>query len=133
VPAIATHCVVDLYDCPHDLLDDVAVVTAAVRRAAEEGFATLLHEVSHRFHPQGVTALGLIAESHIAIHTWPEYNYAAADVLTCGARANAEKACAYLVTALRAGRHKLTRLERGMEAETVSPVVVDGVGGSGAS
>ena len=122
---VATHCILDLYDCPRDLLDDVSVITAAVRQAAEEGFATLLNEVSHRFHPQGVTALGLIAESHIAIHTWPEYNYAAADVLTCGERANAEKACAYLVGALQAGRHSLTKMERGAGILNLTTDVVD--------
>ena len=72
-------------------------------------------EVSHHFHPQGVTALGLIAESHVAIHTWPEYRYAAIDVFTCGRRANAEKACRYLISALKAERHSLKTLTRGSE------------------
>jgi S-adenosylmethionine decarboxylase len=113
--AIGTHCILELYDCPCDLLDDEAFVTNALREAVEHGMATLLHEVSHHFHPQGVTALGLIAESHVAIHTWPEYGYAAADVFTCGNRAKAEKACLYLVGALKAGSHSLRKLQRGQE------------------
>ena len=113
---IGTHCILELYDCPPELLDDHDFVVQTLREAARHGFATLLADVSHKFHPQGVTALALIAESHLAIHTWPEYGYAAVDVFTCGHRAKAERACAYLRRALRARRHSLTRLSRGEEA-----------------
>jgi S-adenosylmethionine decarboxylase len=121
---IGSHCLVELYDCPAALLDDETVVRGAVRTAANEGFATLLHEVSHHFHPQGVTALGLIAESHIAIHTWPEHGYAAVDVFTCGDRANAEKACRHIARSLQAGRQSVTKLIRGEGAAgcAASPV-----------
>jgi len=105
----------ELYDCPRDLLDDETFVKDTLRQAVDRGFATLLHEVSHHFHPQGVTALGLIAESHVAIHTWPEHGYAAVDVFTCGDRADAEKACLYLVGALQAGRHTIRKLTRGTQ------------------
>ena len=112
-----THCIVELYDCPPELLNDESFIKNALRAAVEQGRATLLHEVSHRFHPHGVTALGLIAESHIAIHTWPEHRYAAVDVFTCGERANAENACRHLVRALRAGRHAIRILARGGELD----------------
>ena len=108
------HCIAELYDCPGDLLNDEAFIRQALRDAVGDGKATLLHEVSHSFHPQGVTALGLIAESHVAIHTWPEYGYAAVDVFTCGDRASAVAACESLVRSLKAGRHDLKRLDRGM-------------------
>ena len=114
--ATGTHCILELYDCPRHLLDDEAFVTGALRGAVDEGLATLLHEVSHHFHPQGVTALGLISESHLSIHTWPEYGYAAADVFTCGDQADPEKACAHLVRVFQADRHSMTKLIRGIEA-----------------
>ena len=110
-----THCIAELYDCPRELLNDETFVKRALREAVEEGFATLLHEVSHKFHPQGVTALGLIAESHVAIHTWPEYGYVAADVFTCGHRAKAEQACEHLVRTFRSGRHSIRNVIRGTE------------------
>lgn len=103
----------ELYDCPRSLLDDESFIVGALREAVEKGLATLLHEVSHHFHPQGVTALGLIAESHVAIHTWPEHGYAAVDVFTCGDRANAEKACQHLAKALQADRCTMRKLTRG--------------------
>lgn len=116
VETTGTHCLVELYDCPPDLLNDEEAVKQALRDAVRHGFADLLAEVSHRFTPQGITALGLLAESHISIHTWPEHGYAAADVFTCGERANAETACLSLVKALRAGRHAFLKLTRGTGA-----------------
>jgi len=113
---IGTHCIVELYGCPRELLNDEQFVKNAVREATSHGLATLMGEVSHRFQPQGVTALGLLAESHISIHTWPEHGYAAADVFTCGETANPQKACTYLINAFRADRHSLTKLVRGPEA-----------------
>lgn len=112
---IGIHCICELYDCPRKLLDDETFVRQALRESVDHGLATLLHEVSHRFHPQGVTALALVAESHVAIHTWPEFGYAAIDVFTCGRRANAEKACLHLVRVFEAGKYTLTRLDRGAE------------------
>jgi len=111
--ATGTHCIVELHGCPSHLLNDESFVVEALRGAVSQGMATLLHEVSHKFEPQGVTALALIAESHLAIHTWPEYGYAAADVFTCGDRASAEKACEYLVDVFQAERHSMKKLTRG--------------------
>ncbi len=113
---IGTHCIVELYGCPRELLNDEQFVRNVVREATSHGLATLMGEVSHQFHPHGVTALGLLAESHIAVHTWPEHGYAAADVFTCGETANPQRACAYLIDVFQADRHSLTKLVRGPEA-----------------
>ena len=113
---IGTHCIVELYGCPRELLNDEQFVKNAVREATSHGLATLMGEVSHQFQPHGITVLGLLAESHIAVHTWPEHGYVAADVFTCGETANPQKACTYLINAFRAGRHSLTKLVRGPEA-----------------
>ena len=112
---LGIHCLLDLYDCPVTKLDDPKFVVETLRRAAALSGSALLSEVSHRFHPQGVTALGLLAESHISIHTWPENSYAAADIFTCGETTSPEKACEFLVDAFEARRHRLIRLERGCE------------------
>jgi len=113
--SVGIHCIAELYDCPRHLLNDEAFVCGALREAASFGMATLLKNVSYQFQPHGVTALGLLAESHISIHTWPEYGYVGADVFTCGDRASAVKACEYLVTAFQPGRHSLKRIDRGPE------------------
>lgn len=116
VPTIGSHCTLELYGCPPDLLNSVAAVQAALREAAERSHSTLLGELVHEFKPQGVTALALLAESHISIHTWPELGYAACDVFTCGENTLPERACQYLAEALRAERHELRRFPRGEHA-----------------
>lgn len=113
---VGTHCVLELYGCEAKLLNDVQFILGALRRAAEASHSTHLAEVSHAFTPQGVTALALLAESHISIHTWPENGYAAIDVFTCGEHTRPEQACAYLQRALRATESYLRKLPRGRHA-----------------
>ena len=110
--AIGKHCILELYDCNHERLDDEAFIRGAITDAAKRAGATLLHLVTHHFEPQGVTGLALLAESHISIHTWPESGYAAVDVFTCGDHTMPERACQVLIEALEAGNHKLTSFRR---------------------
>lgn len=122
MPSIGTHIVLEMYDCPPEVIDDLTRVRQAVREAAAAARSTLLHEAAHSFEPQGVTALGLLAESHISVHTWPELGYAAADVFTCGDEARPRAACEHLARALEAGRHEIRELARGPEAPVPLPV-----------
>ncbi|MHC5111635.1 MAG: adenosylmethionine decarboxylase [Planctomycetota bacterium] len=112
--AVGLHCFGELFDCPGELLNDVNHIEQALRDAVKCGNATLLREVSFKFSPQGITALGLISESHVSIHTWPECGYAAVDAFTCGDRANAENAVQHLVKALGAKKYLLKKLDRGL-------------------
>jgi S-adenosylmethionine decarboxylase len=113
VTPLGTHCILELHGCPSDLLNDVVFVRDALARASEQGLSTLLHLTSHQFDPQGVTAVGLLAESHVSIHTWPEHGYAAVDIFTCGGNARPRQACAYLVKRFGAREHILKILSRG--------------------
>ncbi|MAE66425.1 MAG: adenosylmethionine decarboxylase [Phycisphaeraceae bacterium] len=111
--SIARHVIVDLYGCPRELIDDVEFVRATLVEAAQRSISTLLQEVSHRFEPQGVTVVGLLAESHISIHTWPEHQYVAADILTCGEDADPDEACRYLAQRFESIEHETRHLDRG--------------------
>ena len=113
--AIGRHCILELQGCPYDLLDNETLVRNAIVEASQKSLSTLLHLSSHRFEPQGVTAVGLLAESHISIHTWPELGYAACDIFTCGASARPTQACDFLATALCAARQSLQVLTRGRQ------------------
>ncbi len=119
---IGTHCILELYNCPWQLLNDVSFIQRTLREAANSAQSTLLDEVSFQFNPQGVTALALLAESHISIHTWPERGYLAADVFTCGEHTQPEKACQYLLEAFRAQDHAFFQLPRGKYASTIRQV-----------
>ena len=59
-------------------------IEQAMLNATKEANATIISHNFHKFSPYGVSGVVVIAESHVAIHTWPEYNYAAVDIFTCG-------------------------------------------------
>lgn len=103
----------ELYGCPSAVLDDASLLSEILRKAAAISNTQLLNLHVHPFATQGVTALALLAESHIALHTWPEYGYAAVDLFACGTRARPDVGCAYLVKALQARRHSLSTVRRG--------------------
>ncbi len=126
---LGAHFILEMYDCPADKLDNVQIVLDALRAAAKAAQSTLLAESHHRFEPQGVTALALLAESHISIHTWPELGYAAADVFTCGEHTRPKDACHVLMQQLGAERHEVRKLTRGEPPPALpqrTPVVVNG-------
>ncbi len=80
-----THLLADLYGVNAALLVACADIDALLRAAAEAAGARILHSHFHSFgQSQGVTGVLLLAESHISIHTWPEYGFAAADIFMCG-------------------------------------------------
>ncbi|WP_108681986.1 adenosylmethionine decarboxylase [Methyloceanibacter sp. wino2] len=79
-----THLIIDLLGA--ERLDDLEHIEATLRQCVEEANATLLHIHLHHFEPNGgVSGVAVLAESHISIHSWPEYGYAALDVFMCGA------------------------------------------------
>lgn len=95
-----------------EALDDSEVAEAALRKAVEAGGATLIEVFVYGFSPHGVSAMAVIAESHIALHTWPEYGYAAVDIFTCG-EADAEAILQALVDTYRPTRTERRVIERG--------------------
>ena len=88
------------------------MISTALEQAAEKANAKLLNIVSHCFEPQGVTALALLAESHISIHTWPELGYATVDAFTCGTRTDPERAIEMLKKSVGAKRSQLRTFNR---------------------
>ena len=106
------HLLLELYKCDSEKLNDESYLRCALNRAAKLAKATVLNLISNKFEPQGVTAIALLAESHISIHTWPESNYSAVDIFTCGQNMSPELASQYLIEALNAEEHFLRVIER---------------------
>ncbi len=73
---------VDMYGCDANL-DDVEFLRTTLKKAAAEMGSTIVRTTSHKFSPTGTTVIIILAETHISIHTWPEYNYAALDIFIC--------------------------------------------------
>lgn len=111
---LGTHLVVDAWQSPGDLLNDPERIRRALLDAIAAGGATLIDLCVHQFSPHGVTATATLAESHIAVHTWPELGYFAADIFFCGS-GDPHKAIKLLQDALQAKQVKMTELKRGFD------------------
>lgn len=90
------HLLTEFYGCDHDILNDVGKIKGLMEEAAVASGASVVESVFHRFSPHGVSGVVVIAESHLAIHTWPEYGFAAVDLFTCGEEVDPWKAYAFL-------------------------------------
>ncbi len=82
--ALGNHVLAELFDCDQNILNDAESVEMYLKSAAITCGATIVNSIFHTFNPHGVSGVVVIAESHLAIHTWPEYSFAAIDVFTCG-------------------------------------------------
>lgn len=82
--ALGRQILVEFYDCKESKINDVNYIESSLINATKASRATIISHNFHKFSPYGVSGVVVIAESHVAIHTWPEYNYAAVDIFTCG-------------------------------------------------
>ena len=80
--ALGRQILVEFYDCSK--INDVEYIEESMLSGTKAANATIISHNFHKFSPYGVSGMVVIAESHVAIHTWPEYNYAAVDIFTCG-------------------------------------------------
>lgn len=71
-------------DCNLEKMEDVELIEETLGKSAKLMGLTLLKTISHKFTPQGLTAITLLAESHIAIHTYPDENSIFVEVMSCG-------------------------------------------------
>lgn len=82
--ALGRQILVEFYDCEKNVLDDKNYIERALKEGVNLSGATIIATTFHNFSPFGVSGVVVIAESHVSIHTWPEYGYAAVDIFTCG-------------------------------------------------
>ena len=82
--ALGRQMTIEFYDCKSATLTDAAALEKVFLRAAELSGAHVVDSVFHSFQPQGVSGVVVISESHFAVHAWPEHDYAAVDLFTCG-------------------------------------------------
>ncbi len=82
--ALGRQMAVEYYDCDPHVLADASGLEKIFLRAAEAAHATVVESCFHAFAPQGVSGVVVISESHLAVHAWPEHDYAAVDIFTCG-------------------------------------------------
>ena len=103
--------IVDLYGCVADL-NDSSWLTGVLESAAKEMGSTIVETVSHQFSPIGITVILLLAETHISIHTWPQYKYAALDIFICSDEVAPEAAWNVVKAALKPTSFKTREIHR---------------------
>lgn len=111
--SLGNQIVAEFYHCDRDRLDDVDFIERAMVDAARIAGATIVSRAFHHFSPHGVSGAVIIAESHLAVHTWPEYGYAAVDLFTCGDDVLAEAAFDHLRGQFAAGQISTMEIHRG--------------------
>ena len=111
---LGRHILVEYYNCDKEILKDHKIIEEYMREAAIRSKATIVTSCFHRFNPWGVSGAVIIQESHLTIHTWPEYGYASVDLYTCGDTINPWDAFDYLEDVLGAERSESTEIARGM-------------------
>ena len=100
-----------------DILDNSGEVLLAIRNACTQGGATVMRTLAHRFQPRGLTALAVLAESHVAVHTYPEHASYALDVFTCGRSADPMAIASAIIRSLGGGQPQLRLVRRGRDGQ----------------
>jgi len=116
--ALGKHLLVELRDCRPGILDDLHAVREAMVDAAKAARATIVDVSFHEFSPFGISGMVVIAESHLSIHTWPEYGYAAVDVFTCGEVIRPEDAARFLIERFGSRNPSMVEMKRGILSHT---------------
>ncbi len=111
--SLGRHVLAEIYGCSEKLLNEVTFLENAMVDSAQKANATVLNSTFHHFAPIGVSGVVVIQESHLAIHTWPEYGFASVDIFTCGETVNPWEALEYLKTALKASHISAIEMKRG--------------------
>ena len=106
------HLLLELYGCNSEKLNDELYLRCQLNSAAKLAKASVLNIVSNKFEPFGVTAIALLAESHLSIHTWPESQYSAIDIFTCGRNMQPKLASQFLIESLEASNYLLKTIAR---------------------
>ena len=112
--ALGRHVLVEFFECSHEILNDVSTIENSMVSAAKEAGATVINSTFHHFSPFGVSGVVVIQESHLAVHTWPEYRYAAVDLFTCGDPVDPWVSYSYLKKAFKAAHGSSMEIRRGL-------------------
>ena len=111
--ALGRHILAEFFNCDREILNDSGEIEILMKKAALACGATIVSSVFHTFNPHGVSGVVVIAESHLAIHTWPEYGYAAVDVFTCGNLVDLNTAIQSVQNSVRADKMESKEFIRG--------------------
>jgi len=107
--------IIELYGCKKTKLNDLAFIEVALKDAAIAAKATIVQQFFHQYSPHGISGTIVIAESHLNLHTWPEYDFAAVDVFTCGEELRPDLALEVLKSRFEALHCTIEKIKRGKD------------------
>jgi S-adenosylmethionine decarboxylase len=108
---MGNHLLLEVYDVEHNLLNDGIALQKVMERGIQRAGMTILNIFQHCFHPQGLTIVIALSESHVSCHTWPEEGCIAIDVYTCG-EGNPKLVALELLKYFNSKNYKLRQLDR---------------------
>ena len=111
--AYGRHLLVEMWDCNREILNDAEKITQLMCDAANDAGATVVKSICHEFNPPGITAVAILSESHISVHTWPVEGYVAVDIFTCGILADPQLAIKVLLEGFEPKEHTSVEIKRG--------------------
>lgn len=111
---LGQHVLAEFFECDPNILNNLKKIEKLMVEAALECGATIVQKCFHMFNPYGVSGVVIIAESHLAIHTWPELGYAAVDLFTCGDKCDPKISYEYLKKMFNSKSATFTELKRGI-------------------
>jgi S-adenosylmethionine decarboxylase proenzyme len=125
------HILAEYFECESNFLDSEPAIRELMLEAASRSGATIVGNIFHHFNPRGVTGVVVIAESHLAIHTWPEFRYASVDLFTCGTHLDPWIGFQYLREKLRSRKWVSKEIIRGTMEEHIKSSMISGKVASG--
>lgn len=111
---LGRHILAEFFECDPNVLNNPTLVEKYMLEAALECGATIVNKCFHLFMPHGVSGVVIISESHLAIHTWPEFGYAAVDLFTCGEQCDPKVSYEFLKEKFNSKDAKYSQLNRGL-------------------
>ena len=128
---LGRHLLLELKNCNQEVLNDLDFVRNCLSETAEQIGATVVNQSFHQFSPYGISGVVIVAESHLCIHTWPEYSYASVDVFTCGESIDPKHAINLLTKKFGSKESSFLELKRGViQGDNISCQIVEDDGAS---
>ncbi len=110
---LGKHAIIDLSNCNAETLQDYELIKSLLAQAADIAKVTIIGTMDRYFTPHGYTAVLVLEESHLSIHTWPEFNYVSIDLYSCNLETNFQAVTDFLSDGFQAKKTQFTLLERG--------------------
>jgi spermidine synthase len=111
--ALGKQILAEFFECSLEKINDPLLIETEMIKAAKKANMTVIKSTFHEFSPQGISGVIVLKESHLAIHTWPEYKYAAIDLFICGENVDPWLCFEHLKTVFCVGKYSFLEVDRG--------------------